>query len=149
MGEPMGVKASFSTPMLHVMEIERSLDFYELLGFVTVDTDRGKPLGWARLHCEGGALMFVRAEHAVDPRAQGILLYMYAPDLMALRAELQRSGLAVPPIGYPEYMPSGEMRLVDPDGYSVIVAHWGKSEQEAWEKRIQAQPPQGEPAKFA
>jgi hypothetical protein len=32
MGERMGFKASYSTPMLHVMEIERSLDFYELLG---------------------------------------------------------------------------------------------------------------------
>ena len=143
----MGVKATYSTPMLHVMEIERSLDFYELLGFVTVDTDGGKPLGWTRMHCEGGALMFVRAEHAADPRAQGILLYMYAPDLTTLHADLQASGVSVPPIGYPEYMPSGEMRLVDPDGYSVIVAHWGKSEQGAWEKRIKAQPPQREPAK--
>jgi Glyoxalase/Bleomycin resistance protein/Dioxygenase superfamily len=139
--ERMGVKATYSTPMLHVMEIERSLDFYELLGFVTVDTDGGKPLGWARMHCEGGALMFVRAEHAADPRAQGILLYMYAPDLTTLHADLQASGVSVPPIGYPEYMPSGEMRLVDPDGYSVIVAHWGKSEQQAWENRITAQSP--------
>jgi hypothetical protein len=60
---------------------------------------------------------------------------------------LQTKGVAVPPIGYPEYMPSGEMRVVDPEGYSVIVAHWGKSEQEAWEKRIKAQPPQGGLAK--
>jgi hypothetical protein len=139
--ERMGVKATYSTPMLHVMEIERSLDFYELLGFVTVDTDGGKPLGWARMHCEGGALMFVRAEHTADPRAQGILLYMYAPDLTTLHADLQAGGVSVPPMGYPEYMPSGEMRLVDPDGYSVIVAHWGKSEQQAWEKRITAQSP--------
>jgi Glyoxalase/Bleomycin resistance protein/Dioxygenase superfamily len=136
----MSAKATYSTPMLHAMDIERSLAFYELLGFVTVDSDCGKPLGGARMHCEGGALMFVRAEHAADPRAQGILLYMYAPDLMALRAELRTSGVSVSPIGYPEYMPSGEMRLVDPDGYSVIVAHWGKSEQQAWEKRITAQP---------
>jgi hypothetical protein len=27
--------------------------------------------------------------------------------------------------------------MPDPDGYSVLVAHWGKSEQEAWEKRIE------------
>jgi hypothetical protein len=145
--ERMGVKATYSTPMLHVMEIERSLDFYELLGFVTVDTDGGEPPGWARMHCEGGALMFVRAEHAADPRAQGILLYMYAPDLTTLHADLQASGVSVPPIGYPEYMPSGEMRLVDPDGYSVIVAHWGKSEQQAWEKRITGQSPRRGTAK--
>jgi predicted enzyme related to lactoylglutathione lyase len=143
----MSAKATYSTPMLHAMDIERSLTFYELLGFVTVDTDGGKPLGWARMHCEGGALMFLRAEHAVDPTVQGILLYMYAPDLKALHAELQRSGVVVPPISYPGYTPSGKMRLVDPDGYSVIVAHWGKSEQEVWEKRIKAQPPRRGTAK--
>jgi predicted enzyme related to lactoylglutathione lyase len=139
----MSVRVTYSTPMLHVMDIERSLAFYELLGFVTVDTDCGDPLGWARMHCEGGALMFLRAEHSVDPRAQGILLYMYAPDLTALRTALHGTGVAVPHIGYPQYMPSGEMRLVDPDGYSVIVAHWGNKEQEIWEKRINAQPPRG------
>jgi hypothetical protein len=72
---------------------------------------------------------------------------MYAPDLVALRAELQGNGIAVPPIAYPEYMPSGEMRLTDPDGYCVIIAHWGKSEQEAWEKRIMEHPPRRAHAK--
>ena len=46
----MSAKVGYSTPMLHVAEIERSIRFYELLGFVTVDTDRCEPLGWARLH---------------------------------------------------------------------------------------------------
>ena len=143
----MSAKATYSTPMLHALDIERSLAFYELLGFVTVDTDCGKPLGWARTHCEGGALMFLRAEHPVDPAVQGVMLYMYSPDLPALHAQLQRSGVAVPPISYPGYMPSGEMQLRDPDGYSVIVAHWGPNEQEAWEQRIKAQPPRRETAK--
>ncbi len=77
----MSVKATFSTPMPHVMEIERSLAFYELLGFVTVDSDVAEPLGWARMHCEGGALTFLRGEHAVDPAAQGFMLYMYTPPI--------------------------------------------------------------------
>ena len=143
----MSAKTTYSTPMLHATDIERSLAFYELLGLVTVDTDGGKPLGWARAHCEGGALMFLRAEHPVDPAVQGVMLYMYSPDLLALHAELQRSGVAAPPISYPGYMPSGEMQLRDPDGYSVIVAHWGPNEQEAWEQRIKAQPPRRETAK--
>ena len=79
----MSAKATYSTPMLHAMDIERSLAFYELLGFVTVNTNGGKPLGWARAHCEGGALMFLRAAHPVDPAVQGVMLYMYSPDLLA------------------------------------------------------------------
>jgi len=134
----MTVKAGYSTPMLHVAEIERSIRFYELLGFATVDTDRCTPIGWARLHCEGGALMFLRAEHAVNPRAQSWLLYMYTPDLAGLREHLLAHGAAPSPIKYPDYMPSGEMRLDDPDGYIILVAHWGKTEHEAWEKRLAA-----------
>ena len=132
----MSVKACYSTPLLHVAEIERSIRFYELLGFTTVDTDRAQPLGWARLHCEGGAVMFLRAEEPVDASTQAVMLYMYTPDLAGLRQHLLASGIKVPPIRYPEYMRSGEINLTDPDGYLIMVGHWGKSEQEAWEKRI-------------
>lgn len=132
----MSVKAGYFTPLLHVTEIERSIRFYELLGFVTVDTDRGKPLGWARMHCEGGAVMFLRAEEPVDASAQTVLLCMYAPDLTGLREQLLAAGLPVQEIEHPEYMPSGTFRIDDPDGYAIHIAHWGKSEQEAWEKRI-------------
>jgi hypothetical protein len=110
--------------MLHVRSIEESIRWYELLGFRTIDTDRCTPIGWARLHCEGGAVMFLRAEEPVDASQQAVLLYMYTPDLAALRSRLQSSGVRLSEISYPEYMPSGEMRLSDPDGYAVLVAHW-------------------------
>lgn len=134
----MPPKAGYSTPLLHVAEIEKSIHFYELLGFATIDTDRCKPLGWARLHCEGGAVMFLRAEEAVNASAHSVMLYMYTPDLKGLREPLLTSGIQVPPIKYPGYMPSGEITLADPDGNIILVAHWGKSEHEAWEKRIGA-----------
>jgi len=134
----MSVKAGYSTPMLHVADIERSIRFYERLGFATIDTDRGTPLGWARLHCEGGAIMFLRAEEGekLDPAAQGVLLCMYTPDLAGRREQLLAAGVKVPPIRHPEYMPSGEVTLRDPDGYCVVVSHWGKAEHDAWEQRI-------------
>ncbi|MCI0349573.1 MAG: VOC family protein [Acidobacteriales bacterium] len=132
----MNAKAGYSTPLLHVADIEKSIEFYERLGFTIIDTDRTRPLGWARLHCEGGAVMFLRAEEPVDASVQSVLLYMYTPDLVALRERLLASGVKVPAINRPEYMPSGEICIADPDGYTILVGHWGKSEQEAWEKRI-------------
>ena len=69
----MSAKAGYSTPMLHVAEIEQSIPFYELLGFKTIHTEECNPLGWARLHCDdGSAVMFLRAEHAIDASAQGV-----------------------------------------------------------------------------
>ena len=134
----MTVKAGYSTPMLHVADVEQSIRFYELLGFKTIDDDGMRPLEWARIHCEGGALMFLRAEHPVDASAQAVMFCMYTPDLPALREQLLAANLKVPAIRYPPYMPSGEIQIVDPDGFTVVISHWGKTEQEAWEKRIAA-----------
>jgi len=84
--DAMTAKAGYSTPMLHVAEIEKSIRFYELLGFTTIDTEGCAPLAWARLHCEdGSAVMLLRAEHPVDASAQALILYMYTPDLGGLR----------------------------------------------------------------
>jgi catechol 2,3-dioxygenase-like lactoylglutathione lyase family enzyme len=135
----MNVKAGYSTPMLHVADIENSIRFYELLGFTTIDTEGCTPLAWARLHCDdGSAVMFLRAEHPVDASAQTLILYMYTPDLSGLRERLLAGKIKVPPINYPEYMPSGKINLADPDGYKIEIAHWGKPEQEAWEKHLKA-----------
>jgi catechol 2,3-dioxygenase-like lactoylglutathione lyase family enzyme len=135
----MSVKAGYSTPMLHVAEMEKSIRFYEFLGFTTIDTQGCAPLAWARLHCEdGSAVMFLRAEHPVDSSAQALILYLYTPNLPALREHLLANGVKVSPIGYPEYMPSGKINLADPDGYRIEIAHWGKTEQDAWEQHLKA-----------
>lgn len=131
----MSIKAGYATPLFHVAEIERSIEFYQLLGFDTVDTDRCEPLGWARLHCEGGAIMLLRAEEPVDAAQQGVALYMYTPGLVDLQSHLQANDVATPEIRHPEYMPSGEILLHDPDGYAVFIAHWGEAEHSAWLER--------------
>jgi catechol 2,3-dioxygenase-like lactoylglutathione lyase family enzyme len=137
----MTVKAGYSTPMLHVADVERSLRFYSLLGFETIDVERGGGvIGWARAHCEGGALMFLRAEEPhVEPGAahDRILFYLYTPDLPALHAQLAAAGVEVGSIDHPEHMPSGEICLRDPDGYVVLVGHWSDGEHEAWLRRVE------------
>ena len=127
----MTAKATYSTPMLHVAEIEKSIRFYELLGFALIDTDGCKALQWARLHCESGSIMFLRLEKPLDPSKQGFLFYLYTPDLAGLREHLLTNGVKAPAINYPEYMPSGKINLADPDGYHIEIAQWGKPEQAA------------------
>jgi hypothetical protein len=39
--------------------MEHSIRFQQLPGFTAVDTDRCDPLGWARMHGEGEALIFL------------------------------------------------------------------------------------------
>lgn len=132
----MTINAGWYTPMLHVAAIERSIPFYERLGFELVDTDRCEPIGWARLHCQGGAVMLLRGEQPIDPRAQAVLFYMYTPDLPAFRARLVAAGVDASEIRYPDHGPSGEIYLADPDGYRLGVVHWGEQEHSAWLARI-------------
>jgi catechol 2,3-dioxygenase-like lactoylglutathione lyase family enzyme len=130
----MTVKAGYWTPLLHVADIERSLRFYSLLGFETADVEPAEgTIGWARMHCEGGALMFLCAEEERDPSQQDRILFaLYTDDLPALRAQLKEAGVEVGEIGYPPYMPSGELCVRDPDGYVLFINHWSETEHGAW-----------------
>ena len=93
----MSPKAGYYTPLLHVKSIEESMSLYALLGFDAIDKmgERGR-LGWARMHCEGGALMFLRAKESHPERKSEALFAMYTPDLPAFRDHLLASGIEAP-----------------------------------------------------
>jgi len=105
---------------------------------------------WASLVSAGGArIMFARASGPIVAEQQAVLFYMYSRDVAALRLHLLASGLPdggafpcgesgagaardeargpVPPRNavftpmFPFYMPEGEIRIHDPDGYVVLV----------------------------
>jgi hypothetical protein len=82
--------------------------------------------------------MYLRAEHPVDSSAQAVMPCLYTPDLTGLRKHLLASGVKVPPINHPEYMPGGKINIGDSDGYKIKDLHWGRTEQEAREKRLSA-----------
>jgi hypothetical protein len=110
-------------PMASVAGVERSLDFYKLLGMEVRNSLRsasGK-LQWAHVTCEHADLMFTRASEPIIAGQHTVLLYMYSPDLVALRGHLLANGVKVSEITYPEYMPKGEVCLTDPDGYTLLI----------------------------
>jgi catechol 2,3-dioxygenase-like lactoylglutathione lyase family enzyme len=137
----MPATAGWCTPLLHVADVRRSIQFYEMLGFELIDDDGCEPPGWARIHCQGGALMFLGPEDAGEtfaPRKfhDRFLLTMYTPDLPALRTQLIARGVEVSEIKRPAYMPSGEVYFHDPDDYLIQLCHWSKAEDERWEQHL-------------
>ena len=114
-------------PMAHVANVQRSVDFYKQLGMEVRGSLRAPSgeLQWVDLVCEQAALMFSRASEPVIPGQQAVLFYLYSPDLIALREHLQSKGVRVSPITYPEYMPKGEIRVEDPDGYCLLIGQAG------------------------
>lgn len=121
--------------MIHVADVERSVDFYRLLGFdVGNFVPRTGPMHWAWLYApkaedwrHGPNLMVTRTSRALNPDAQDVLFYLYATDLVALRNDLLARGVKAGEIGYPEYLPKGEFRVNDPDGYCLMIAQAGRT----------------------
>jgi hypothetical protein len=109
----------------HVASVERSIKFYADLGFKVANTvlsqDRSTPV-WAWLESEKANLMVGLADGPVDASQQAILFYLYFNDIQQTRAALTELGHSPGEIKYPFYMPGGECRLEDPDGYVLMLA---------------------------
>ncbi|MCE7975042.1 MAG: hypothetical protein DYG92_12090 [Leptolyngbya sp. PLA1] len=137
-------------PFAHVADVEASLRFYALLGFERQSDHKG-PAGrtvWAHAKSGTAEIMLAQADGPIDAGAQGVLFYMYSDDVEGLRAHLLASGVAdggayhgqpgpgvaagpggvggaVFEVMRPFYMPSGQLRVHDPDGYVCLVGQVG------------------------
>ena len=71
--------------------------------------------------------MLALADGPFDASQQAVLFYCWTADVAALRDELQAAGVRVGAIEHPFYMPAGELRLEDPDGYVMLVGQLGEA----------------------
>jgi catechol 2,3-dioxygenase-like lactoylglutathione lyase family enzyme len=123
----MPAKVTGLVPMAHVADVQRSVDFYKLLG-LEVRGNLRNPSGelqWVYIACEQAELMLTRADEPVIASQQAVLFYLYSPDLIELREHLLASSVKVSAITYPNYMPKGEIRVDDPDGYALLIGQAG------------------------
>lgn len=126
-------------PFLGVRDVQRSISFYEALGFSVVKTYA--PLGtleFAALQATSSAKVMLARVDAVpsrDPDEPGPgFLYLYTPDLDAFRARLVRRGIDAGEIQEgPGPGPNREVCVRDPDGHGHMVA-------ELWEGSVARDP---------
>jgi hypothetical protein len=113
-------------PMAHVADVSASAAFYEKLGFEVCGSftppGEDEP-SWVSLRSGPAGLMLARASEPVEAAQQAVLFYVYCVDVAMMHGQLAAAGLQPGPIARPFYNPEGEFRLVDPDGYVVMVAH--------------------------
>jgi len=110
-------------PLTHVADVDRSVAFYERLGFEMrheyAPEDRRL---WAFLERGDARLMVAEGDEAVDPGAQAVLFFLYTRDLDGLRARLVSDGVPAGAITTGNPGPDRQMEVVDPDGYALMVA---------------------------
>jgi catechol 2,3-dioxygenase-like lactoylglutathione lyase family enzyme len=123
----MTAKITGLIPMAHSANVQRSIDFYRLLGMEVRGSLRNPSgeLQWAHVACGRADLMLTRALEPAVAGQHSVLFYLYSPDLVVLRDHLLANRVNVSPITYPEYMPKGEICLKDPDGYTVLIGQAG------------------------
>lgn len=109
-------------PIARVADVARSIQFYRQLGFALRNTLKNDDqLVWAWLDNGKAHLMLSRSAQPMHPGARDVILYLYAPDVVAYREQLATAGIKVGPIEHPFYMPEGEFGVEDPDGYCLLV----------------------------
>lgn len=113
-------------PMVFVSDVERSIEFYRHLGFEVGNTfaaDEGTRPTWAWLYSGQAQVMLAAANGPIAAEQQRVLFYIYTDDVPAARASLAEVGLDPGEITTPFYAPRGEFRLVDRDGYVLMITH--------------------------
>ena len=127
-------------PFAHVAEIERSLEFYSHLGFQVHSSHTGNDgrRVWATIESHDARLMLALSNGEIAADQQGVLFYMYCDAVERLREYLVAVGVQdggrytgqsgknsgchhVFDVAHPFYMPAGELRVHDPDGYVLLI----------------------------
>ncbi len=122
--------------MIHVADVMNSAKFYRHLGFKIGNAAPREhpPYNWAWLYQPkapnwktGANLMLLSGDAPVTAASTGktVVFYLYAHDLKSLREELLAKGFEPSEISHPEHLPEGEFRVVDPDGYRLMIAQSG------------------------
>jgi hypothetical protein len=65
--------------------------------------------------------MLALADGPFRASSQAVLFYCWSADVQELHDQLAPVGVSVEDVKHPFYMPAGEFRAVDPDGYVVPV----------------------------
>lgn len=146
---PSRLRVNDCVAMVHVSDVDAAEQFYALLGF-QCDSRYKREDGvtnFAGMNSGKARLFLTRASAPIIPSQQAVLFYMYSNDVNGLREHLLAEGLedgGVPPgfrkrgdeghmperracyqICHPFYMPEGELRVQDLDGYTLLIGQLG------------------------
>lgn len=111
----------------YVSDIEASRAFYELLGFHQRRTGRAATSAWSTLHHNQHVLLLASTRPPLAIPALPLLFYFYIDDLDVVVDVLDAAGVATTHVGYPPHARGGEVRLVDPDGNTVLLGQRERS----------------------
>ena len=111
--------------LLHVADVQRSVEFYQKLGFELgkgpLKNDQGvATFAWMH-HGQAAQIMVTLTGRPLNPGAQDVMFYLYVDDIKAYREAVIARGVEVGEVKYPFWSTGGEFRVDDPDGWTWQV----------------------------
>jgi catechol 2,3-dioxygenase-like lactoylglutathione lyase family enzyme len=105
----------------YVRDIDASRDFYELLGFAEQSTGRAATSAWSTLRHGDCRLLLASTEPPLEIPALPLLFYFFFDDLSAVVEALRAADVDLEHTGHPPHALGGELKLLDPDGNTVLI----------------------------
>jgi catechol 2,3-dioxygenase-like lactoylglutathione lyase family enzyme len=108
-------------PVIYVTDIDRSEQFYRLLGFTTHSGGSDETWRWAYLNAGEAGMLLASGSATLTGDPGPALLYVTVTDLEIVTRALAGADFTVEHMGYPDHAPGGEARVTDPDGHGVVL----------------------------
>jgi predicted enzyme related to lactoylglutathione lyase len=111
----------------YVRDIDASRAFYELLGFREQSAGKAATSAWSALQHNGHSVLLASTQPPLDLPRLPLLFYFYLDDLDAVASALGTAGVEVTEAGHPPHALGGEVKILDPDGNTVLLGQLERS----------------------
>ena len=111
----------------YVRDVGASRTFYELLGFREHSSGKADTSAWLALHRDGHYVLLASTRPPLDIPRLPLLFYFWFDDLDAVLGALDAARVEVAHTGHPPHALGGEVRLLDPDGNTILLGQRERS----------------------
>lgn len=111
----------------YVRDIDSARAFYELLGFREQSAGHAETSAWLALHQGDLSVLLAYTRPPLEIAPLPLLFYFFCDDLDAVVAALGAAGAEVTRTGHPPHAPGGEVKVLDPDGNTVLIGQQTRS----------------------
>ena len=122
---PAEVAPKAVVALLNVVDVPRSIEFYEKLGFELgkepIKNEQGAKSFASMHHGSAAQIMLGLSGQPLNPGPRNMMFYLYVSDMPAYREQIISRGVTVGEVTHPFWSPNGEFRVDDPDGWTWIV----------------------------
>lgn len=105
----------------YVKDIDASRAFYRLLGFAEHSSGKAEASAWSVMRHGEVSVLLAATGPALEIPALPLLFYFFYDDIEAVVGALESAGVPVTRTGHPPHALGGEVKILDPDGNTVLL----------------------------